>query len=282
MINNEDNYNDCSVVISSCDTRNDIWHPFFTLFFRYWPDCPFPIYLISNYKKYNDPRVKTISVGEDRGWATNMKTALKQIPTPYVLAMLDDLFLEKNTNTNYIKSLVNHAQNNSIGYIGLVPFFDIDKDYTDAFNLGRISKSVDRISHRASLWDKKVLSSLLVDGENVIQMEIEGSKRSHSVTAPFLSVKEPVMYYHVRSAIIRGKWMCDAVKLCRKEGIKLDFDKRSIDYEWKWKQVFDDFRKTILIRKLARVPIIGKTLSLFFRYLFSLKINKIFNNLFKK
>ena len=282
MVNNESNYNKCSVIISSCDTRDDIWHPFFTLFFRYWPDCPFPVYLISNYKKYDDSRVETISVGEDKGWATNMKTALKQIPTPYVLAMLDDLFLEKSTKTDYIESLVDYAQNNSIGYIGLVPFFDLDKDYSNALNLGRISVSVDRISHRASLWNKKILSDLLVDGENVVQMEIEGSKRSHVITAPFLSVKEPAMYYHVRSAIIRGKWMYDAVKLCQKEDIKLDLSRRSIDYEWKWRQVFDDFRKTLPVRKLARVPVIGKILSLFFRWLFSLRVNKVFNNLLKK
>lgn len=278
MLNSELDYSKCSVVVSSFDDRDDIWHPFFTLFFRYWPNCPFPVYLINNYKKYDDIRVKTISVGEDKGWATNMKTALKQIPTPYVLAMLDDLFLEKSTNTNYIKSLVNHAQNNSIGYIGLVPFLNLDEDYVDTFNLGRVSKSVDRISHRASLWNKKILSSLLVDGENVIQMEIEGSKRSRIIAAPFLSVKEPAMYYHVRSAVIRGKWMYDAVKLCQKEGIKIDPDRRPIDYEWKWKAVLDGLRKNLIARKLKTIPMLGKLISRIFRCLSFLKINKLFSN----
>ena len=272
------NRKNCAIIISSCDAFDDIWHPFFTLFFRYWPDCPFPVYLISNYKKYDDSRVETISVGEDKGWATNMKTALKQIPTPYVLAMLDDLFLEKSTKTDYIESLVDYAQNNSIGYIGLVPFFDLDKDYSNALNLGRISVSVDRISHRASLWNKKILSDLLVDGENVVQMEIEGSKRSHVITAPFLSVKEPAMYYHVRSAIIRGKWMYDAVKLCQKEDIKLDLSRRSIDYEWKWRVVLDSLRKTLIANKLKKIPILGRLVSWVFRWLSFLRVNKFFPN----
>lgn len=278
MIDNEYNYNNCSVVISSFDARNDLWDPFFTLIFRYWPDCPFLIYLISNYKKYNDPRVKTISVGEDKGWATNMKITLKQISTPYVICMLDDLFLEKSTNTDRIKSLVNHARDNSIAYIGLVPFFDLDNDYVDALNLGRISKSVDRISHRASLWDKKILSDLLVDGENVIQMEIEGSKRSNAIDALFLSVKEPVIYYHNRSAIIRGQWMYDAVKLCQKEGIKLDLNRRPIDYEWKWKMVLDGLRKTLIANKLKKIPVLGKLMSWVFRHLSFLRVNKLFSN----
>ena len=275
MANNE--YN-CSVIISSCDTREDIWHPFFTLFFRYWPDCPFPVYLISNYKKYEDFRVKTILVGDDKGWSSNMKVALKQVTSPCVICMLDDLFLEKRTNTEYIKSLIDHAQNNSIGYIGLVPFFNLDKDYTDALNLGKISKSVDRISHRASLWDKKILSDLLVNGEDVVQMEIEGSKRSLAVATPFLSVKEPVMYYHVRSAIIRGKWMYDAVKLCQKEGIKLDLDRRPIDYEWKWRVILDGLRKTLIANKLKKIPVLGKLISWIFQRLSFLRVNKLFSN----
>ena len=275
MANNE--YN-CSVIISSCDTREDIWHPFFTLFFRYWPDCPFPVYLISNYKKYEDFRVKTILVGDDKGWSSNMKVALKQVTSPCVICMLDDLFLEKRTNTEYIKSLIDHAQNNSIGYIGLVPFFNLDKDYTDALNLGKISKSVDRISHRASLWDKKILSDLLVNGEDVVQMEIEGSKRSLAVATPFLSVKEPVMYYHVRSAIIRGKWMYDTVKLCQKEGIKLDLDRRTIDYEWKWRVILDGLRKTLIANKLKKIPVLGKLISWIFQRLSFLRVNKLFSN----
>jgi len=38
----------CSILIPSCDKYSDLWRPFFTLFWRHWPDCPFPVYLGSN------------------------------------------------------------------------------------------------------------------------------------------------------------------------------------------------------------------------------------------
>ena len=37
-----------AVVVSSCDAYSDAWKPFFKLFFKYWSDCPFPIYLVTN------------------------------------------------------------------------------------------------------------------------------------------------------------------------------------------------------------------------------------------
>ena len=166
MVNNESNYNKCSVIISSCDTRDDIWHPFFTLFFCYWPDCPFPVYLISNYKKYDDSRVETISVGEDKGWATNMKTALKQIPTPYVLAMLDDLFLEQRVDTEYVDSLVGYITEVKAVYIRLFPSPFPDKLFSNTLNLGEISKDVPyRTSLQASIWDKYIFCEIIKDGD---------------------------------------------------------------------------------------------------------------------
>lgn len=278
MDNNKTNCDKCSVVVSSYDGNADVWQPFFTLFFRYWPDCPFPIYLVSNYKKYDDSRVKTISVGEDKGWATNMKTALRQIPTGHLICMLDDLFLKKTTNTGYIKSLVDYVQNNPIAYVGLVPFLDLDESYTDKFNLGRVRKSADQVSFRASLWDKKIFDSLLTPGEDFWEMELAWSKRSRDIGALFLSVKEPVLYYDVRSALIRRKWMYDAVQLCKKEGIRIDTNKRPIDYEWKWKVILDDLRKGLIAKKLKQVPLLGKLVSWFYWRLSFLRVNKIFSN----
>ena len=38
----------CSVLVPSCDAYADLWIPFFALFWRYWSDCPFPVYLGTN------------------------------------------------------------------------------------------------------------------------------------------------------------------------------------------------------------------------------------------
>ncbi len=38
-----------AILVCSCDKYADVWEPFFKLFFKFWPDCPYPIYLLSNY-----------------------------------------------------------------------------------------------------------------------------------------------------------------------------------------------------------------------------------------
>lgn len=43
---------DVAVVVASCDAYADLWEPFFRLFRRYWPDCPYPVYLGSNFRTY--------------------------------------------------------------------------------------------------------------------------------------------------------------------------------------------------------------------------------------
>src|SRR3989338_3266453 len=77
---------DTSVLVVSCDKYQDIWKPFFTLFFRYWHDCPYPIYLGSNQRIYADQRVKTIAVGDDKDWSSGFRKMLEQIPQPYDFA----------------------------------------------------------------------------------------------------------------------------------------------------------------------------------------------------
>jgi len=57
---------DTCVLIASCDAYSDAWAPFFALMKKYWPDCPYPIYLISNYQDPGICGVRPILLKEDR------------------------------------------------------------------------------------------------------------------------------------------------------------------------------------------------------------------------
>jgi len=48
-----------AVLVVSCDKYADLWPPFFQLFLRFWPECPFSVYLISNQKgpAYHDVKL---------------------------------------------------------------------------------------------------------------------------------------------------------------------------------------------------------------------------------
>jgi hypothetical protein len=51
---------------------------------QHWNDCPFPT-LIVNRLRVRSNFLQPITVGPDRGWASNMQVALAQIAQPYVL-----------------------------------------------------------------------------------------------------------------------------------------------------------------------------------------------------
>src|ERR1043165_9524107 len=82
-----------AIIVSSCDAFFDAWEPFNLFLKRFWNDCPFQIFLISNQLQVRSPRIRAISVGPDRGWSSNLLVALDRIPHPYILYVQEDYFL---------------------------------------------------------------------------------------------------------------------------------------------------------------------------------------------
>src|SRR5262249_49133230 len=82
-----------SAVVASHDGFADIWPGFFDLLFRFWPDLPYPLYLISNHLTFHDSRVNPLRVGDDISWSDTLARGLARISSRYVLLVLDDFFL---------------------------------------------------------------------------------------------------------------------------------------------------------------------------------------------
>ncbi|MEN9614143.1 MAG: hypothetical protein RLZZ347_450 [Candidatus Parcubacteria bacterium] len=221
----------CVVVVSSCDKYADLWEPFFTLFFRYWPDCPFPVHLISNTKVYNDPRVKTVLVGDDKGWATNIKTILSQYTEEYVLYLQEDYLLQSKVDTKKIESVLSYMASNDIAVTRLIGLPDPTHPHNNPFGLYEVKKGEPyRVSLQGSLWKRDIFLGLLKDGESGWEMEREGSVRSTFLNGTFLSARKafPVVDYYYYTAIKKGKWMPGALRLLRREKIQVDPSQRGV------------------------------------------------------
>jgi hypothetical protein len=215
--------NKTAVLISSCDRYQDLWKPFFTLFFKYWPDCPYPIYLSTNHCRYDDNRVKIMAAGDDTDWSSGFRSVIERIPHPYVIVFMEDYLFMKPVDTEKIERLIAYMDKNKAGYLRLVPSPGPDLPCPDNEDVGAISKGSDyRLSLQTAIWEKNALLNLLRNGETAWELELKGTKRTNELDVPFLSVKNNPPIHYFCTAVIKGKWVKEAVDLCRGEGIEVN------------------------------------------------------------
>jgi hypothetical protein len=191
-----------AVVIVSCDKYSDLWNPILSSIKKFWPDCPYTIYFVSNELSPKFNGVTNIPVGPDISWSSNLKKALGQIPEEFVFMWLDDLFPTKPVNTKKVSRLFEWAINKDINYLCLKGLPRADKKVTES--IGLVSEgSLYRVSTVLSFWKKHTLFDLLKEKENAWQFEIEGSIRSDAYPDFYVTLKPEIF---VVNAVIKGKW----------------------------------------------------------------------------
>ena len=246
------------IIVPSCDAYSDAWGPFFELLFRYWPDCPYPIHLVSTCETYDDHRVHNISLTEDRGWASNLKKVIEELGCKSIVYMQEDYFLQSPMDTVRLESVIQYGQQIGAGYIRLAGAPNPDLPHGNPLGLGEISRGADyRCSLQAAWWNAGTLLKLLVDGETGWDMELRGSRRSSELAEPFLAthVGSPVIDYYADTGILKGKWLPGALRFCRREGIEVDTSRRGTHAEW-----------PLLIKRLRKSPPIAAARSFLKRH----------------
>lgn len=220
---------DIAVVISSCDKYSDLWQPFFTLFFRYWSDCPFKIYLIANHLRYVDPRVTSITTGDDRDWSSSFRKAICDIQARYLIVLLEDYFLFSKVDTDKIVEYAQYMMAKNAAFLQLYSIFLHADPSDDHPEIGPRNKgALYRISTQPAIWDKQALDMLFQDGESIWEFETKGTVRSNSLDMLFLGlklgVKSPIP---VCNATYRGKLVRSVIRLCRGENVPIDLNARA-------------------------------------------------------
>lgn len=224
------------ILICSCDAYSDVWHPFFTLFFRYWPDCPYKINIIANQKSVADSRVTTIATCAEDDWSSAFQHALSEIGSKYIIVLMEDYLLTRPVDTKAIRELGVYVEANNIVCLYLYPLKGTRRACSDlcGHEIGEVSPDARfRVNLQAALWDRGMLQCLVQKGENAWTFEVQGTRRSKQMGGRFLSLigspdESPLVYYC--TGVVRGKWMPGAVRLCREEGVTLDYQERKIGW----------------------------------------------------
>lgn len=222
---------DCALLVVSCDAYADLWPPFFTLLRRYWPDCPFPVYLGTGEIALAPAGVIVLRSSAGKNWSGCMRDYLDTLPHPYVLMILDDFFLREPVSTAGIIDCLDFARRNAALQVRLVPRPKPTGRLPDHDNIGPCGAGTPyRLSTQAAIWDRRKLRSLLGENESIWEFEIYGNERANVLAEGFYSVRQPVLPYEGRLAhhvVEKGKWLPHEKWIFGRQEIGCDFSRRS-------------------------------------------------------
>lgn len=219
-----------AVLISSCDKYADLWEPFFNLFWRYWSDCPYPVYLGSNEQAFEHPKVESILVGKDRDWTFGARKMVEHVNAEYVLIMLEDFFIREPVDTervcHYIKLLKELKGNLLRLRPPIYRPFERMKDHPELARFIKDSPYI--VSLQPTIWRTQWLVSLMRDGESAWDFEIEGTRRANEDFGNYFMLLKDRPIEWKNHVVEKGKWFLTEARRYKDAGIGCDFSRREI------------------------------------------------------
>ncbi|GHU72246.1 hypothetical protein AGMMS49992_07770 [Clostridia bacterium] len=236
----------CTLYVSSCDAYADLWEPFFLLFKKYWPDCPYPIVLVSETKTFSMegldilcPRFykkegnKFVDLNNKRPpqasvpWGELNIRSIKTIDTPYLFFILEDFLLSQPVDQSFVdKSLVWMEQDSSIGRFGMRP---LPQGFKGAPTRYSPYVQVSFAVAQAGLWRKDLfLRSITNPGDGIWKWEARGFWWPSAWKKKVYTTPTEYIRYPRSGALFQGKWQKSAIKLLKANGIEVDFKKRGV------------------------------------------------------
>jgi len=220
----EDFTDSVAVVVSSCDAFFDCWRPFAFFFRKSWGDCPFPVYLIVNQLRIRSRSLRAIAVGEDRGWASNLHRALHEIDQTYILYFQEDYFLNAPVRREQLAADFAYAFEKDADAFAFRARSELETGFQSTNDrFGVVPRDSDgRTRCQVTLWKRDTLLSILRPGENAWDMEARGSERTRDMLMLSYSTRENAAIPYLMSAIVRGLWAPEALRMCRQADVAID------------------------------------------------------------
>lgn len=219
------------ILIVSCDKYSDIWEPFFGIFWKRWPDCPYSVYLGSNCKIYSDERVRTIAVGNITSWTYGVLKMLEQFNTDHIILCLEDFFIQCPVDTSAIERLVSIAKEKHIGCLRFAPSASLPYSalhpLVDFPDLTAVPKGESyRVSTQMAIWDIRTLKNLLIPGCSIWDFELLGTQLSEFTPDIFWCSRKPAIVYD--HGLEKGKWKPEGIAICKEAGVQIDLTSRPV------------------------------------------------------
>lgn len=231
---------ECTVLVNSCDKYSEAWDPFFILFRKFWPDCPFQVCIATEHKHFDNNNVRTINTGGG-GWTSRLNHALKCIDTPYVIFFLEDFFLQAPVNSKKLYECIKYMESdNGIGvfYFCKTEGYSIPSvEYPGFIDMNKTNQVVYHINCQSALWRKDTLLQITMidvdpwrlemEGYNLVNEDVKKKRFYCSETEFYDKVRDGDVFPYIVArekgyGIYGSKWQWNNKKLFEKHGIQCE------------------------------------------------------------
>lgn len=229
-----------TILVNSCDSYEDLWNPFFTLYKKYWPEKDVKLLLNTESKhfSFDGLQIECIHCGQKQ-YGARIRNALLQVKTEYVLILLDDFFLRSVVDLDRIHNIIQWMDADpDIVYFNS----DCTNVYVDwevdvypgfrrippgtAYTLN-LQAAIWRTSELVQFWKADVSPwewEAFVNAKTFWE-----TKKKFYATTDWRNAICDYGYKAEGMGVYRGKWVIDDVKpLFAKENITVDFSQRGI------------------------------------------------------
>jgi len=210
-----------SMLIGSCDAYSDLWMPFFYQLRKHWPGFDMPVYISTEAKKFSydgfDIRYPPNSTPEPC-WSKRLMWMLQQIPTDFVLFMLDDFWIYQDVDVVAIEKVLSYMeQDPKMGFVCMQyepkTFLGPEKmrkkecKYPELMRC--MSNDLFRITTQAGIWRRDYLLKILRKNETPWDFEIMANFRSYFYSERIYDVKKSAIIYPRGGSIWTRKLYAD-------------------------------------------------------------------------
>ena len=220
-----------ALFIDSFDGNSDVWKAFFSVYEKYWGDCCFQRYLISNEKEYKTNNLTVIKTGKEKNWFVMTIEGLEHIPEKYVFFVLEDQLIGKRIDNEVISEIVSRMEREKIFYYRMTCSNRFEKDSSFI----QIPENTPYpISLQPAIWEREYLLQLLkelyADGNKTpwdferhfIEKYRGGSSKNYIQGVRYDS--RNIMNY--KNILIQGKWDPRVIRFYKRQGIIINTGER--------------------------------------------------------
>lgn len=228
-----------AILVYSCEKNNDMWTIFIRLFKKYWGDCPYNIFLltdkcgdISKADGFDDIIIK------DSSWYDMINAGIDRAGTPFISLWMDDYLLCDYVKSDDVEKIMNHAEEYKAANIRL---YESDMIKAEPF-VKNTSYSLYKpgsaysFTTQVGIWNTKCLKSYLNPKWSAWDFERVGSVTIVDKKHPLLGTRD--YFFPYIEGVRKGKWMREGASLCQHAGIKLDYNIRPQMSDWEMAKIY--------------------------------------------